>query len=122
MTEKNFFNGMNRPVDAVDLTEAEKKHVPVIVSPGSVKPGEPFEVSVAVGNTPHVMEPAHHIQWVELYAREDFLARIAFTPGFTKASATLTVVLEAAGRVTLRVIERCNIHGLWESTRDITVG
>ncbi|MCK4928598.1 MAG: class II SORL domain-containing protein [Methanosarcinales archaeon] len=122
MEEKNFFAGMNHPANAAELTDAEKKHIPVISSPGSVKSGEPFEVSVTVGSIPHVMEPAHHIQWVELYAGEKFLARVAFTPGFTKASATLTITLEVGGSVTLRAVERCNIHGLWENTADITVG
>lgn len=122
MEEKNFFDGMNHPANAADLTDAEKKHIPVIGSPDSVKPGEPFDVSVTVGSIPHVMEPAHHIQWIELYADEKFLGRVALTPGFTKAIATLTVVMEATGSITLKAIERCNIHGLWENTRDITVG
>ena len=67
------------------------------------------------------MEPAHHIQWVELYAGENFLARVALTPDYTKANATLTVVLEEVVIITQRGMERCNIHRLWENTRDITV-
>lgn len=121
MTEKNLLDGMNRPEDMANLNETEKKHVPVIESPEGVKAGESFEVSINVGSIPHVMEPAHHIQWVELYAGENFLARVELTPGFTKANATLTVSLEAAGGTTLRVVERCNIHGLWENSRDIKV-
>jgi superoxide reductase len=122
MTEKNFFDGMNRPGNAADLTEAEQKHIPVIVAPGSVKSGEPFEVNLTVGIIMHVMEPAHHIQWIDLYAGENFLTRIEFTAGFTKAKAAVTLVMATAGNVTLRAVERCNIHGLWENTRVITVG
>ena len=64
------------------------------------------------------MEPVHHIQWVELYAGEKFLARVALTLGYTKANTTLTVVLEEVVSVTQRGMERCNIHRLWENTRD----
>lgn len=122
MTEINFFDGMNRPGNAEDLNETEKKHIPLIAAPGSAKSGEPFDVNVTVGSIMHVMEPAHHIQWVDLYAGENYLARVEFTPGFTKAKATVTLVLPTPGNVTLRAVERCNIHGLWEHTKDITVG
>ncbi|MCK4937741.1 MAG: class II SORL domain-containing protein [Methanosarcinales archaeon] len=113
---------MNHPANAEDLTDAEKKHIPVISSSDSVKPGEPFEVSVTVGSIPHVMEPAHHIQWIELYANEEILGKVSLTPGFTKATTTLTVVMETTGIITLKAIERCNVHGLWENTKRIIAG
>lgn len=122
MEDKNFFDGMNHPANAEDLTDAEKKHIPVISSSDSVKPGEPFEVSVTVGSIPHVMEPAHHIQWIELYANEEILGKVSLTPGFTKATTTLTVVMETTGIITLKAIERCNVHGLWENTKRIIAG
>ena len=64
------------------------------------------------------MEPVHHIQWVELYAGENFLARVALTSNCRKANATLTVVLDKVVSITQRGMERCNIHRLWENTRD----
>ena len=68
------------------------------------------------------MEPVHHIQWVELYAGENFLARVALTLGYTKANSTLTVVLEEVVSITQRGMGRCNIHRLWENTRDRSLG
>jgi len=61
------------------------------------------------GSIPHVIEPVHNIQSVELYADENFLARVVLPSGYTKVNATLTLVLEAVER-TLRGMERCNIH------------
>jgi desulfoferrodoxin-like iron-binding protein len=69
------------------------------------------------GSILHVMEPAHHIQWVELYVGENFRVRVALTPGYTKVNSTLTLVLEAVESITQRGMEQCNIHRLWENTR-----
>ena len=119
MREKSLFCGINKPKDPKNLSELEKKHVPVIKAPDAVKAEEPFEVTVEV---PHAMEEKHHIQWIELYSRGNFLARIDLTPVFTKAQATVIVVRGPGhGKTTLRAISRCNLHGLWEGIREITV-
>lgn len=121
MAEKNFFLGMNRPEDSSNLNETEKKHIPVIKAPDNIKAGEPFEVTVTIGTIPHVMDPAHHIQWIDLYAGENYLAKVILTPGLTKPRTTLTVVLDSLGKTSLRAVERCNIHGLWENISTISV-
>ncbi|MBE0524238.1 MAG: class II SORL domain-containing protein [Methanosarcinales archaeon] len=121
MAEKNFFLGMNKPEDSVNLNETEKKHTPVIEAPDNIKAGEPFEVTVIVGTILHVMEPAHHIQWIDVYAGENYLTKVVFTPGFSKPKATLTVVLDSIGKTSLKAVERCNIHGMWENTKNISV-
>ncbi|MFQ5974823.1 MAG: class II SORL domain-containing protein [Candidatus Hydrothermarchaeales archaeon] len=120
--EKGLFCGINLPKDIENLTELEKKHVPVIDAPDKVKAGEPFKVTVTVGSIPHVMEQGHHIQWMDLYSGKNFLAKVLFTPVFTKAEATITLVKGGAHKTsTLRAIERCNLHGLWEGNKDIVV-
>ena len=122
MAEKGLFCGMNKPADASNLTEPEKKHVPVIECPDTVKAGEPFEVKVKVGSIPHVMDEGHSIQWIELFSGENFLTRIDLTPVFTKAEVTVTLVKAGKHRKSiLRAVERCNLHGQWEATREITV-
>lgn len=122
MAEKGLFCGINKPKDEKNLSEMELKHVPVIEAPDSVKAGEPFQVSIKVGSIPHVMEEGHHIQWIELYSRGNFLARVDLTPVFTKAEVTVTLVKgEVHKATTLRAIERCNLHGMWEGIKEISV-
>ena len=84
MTDKGPFCGINEPADPANLTEAEKKHIPVIECPDTVKAGEPFQVTIKIGEIPHVMEEGHHIQWLELYSGRNYNARIDLTPVFTR--------------------------------------
>lgn len=124
MTEKGLFCGINHPKDPGQLTEMEQKHIPVIVAPSEVKAGEPFTATIKVGGIPHVSEEAHHIQYIEVYFGSNFYARIDLTPVFTTPEVSLSLVRHGKGSHkagTLRVIERCNLHGLWEATREITV-
>ncbi len=120
--EKGLFCGINRPKDAANLSELEKKHVPVIESPDKVKAGEPFNVTVKIGSIPHVMEQGHHIQWIDIYSSENFLAKVLLTPVFTRAEVTVTLVKGGAHKTSkLRAVERCNLHGAWESSKVLVI-
>ena len=122
MPEKGFFCGINRPKDSSNMTETEKKHMPVIECPNTVKSGEPFQVRISIGEIPHVMEEAHHIQWIDVYSGENFNARIDLTPAFTKPEVTVTLLKDGKHRKsTLRVVERCNLHGQWEALKEINI-
>ncbi len=124
MSEKGLFCGINAPKDSSNLTEMEKKHIPLIDAPDEVNPGEPFHVTIKVGEIPHVMEEAHHIQWLEVYFGSNYIARIDLTPVFTQPEVTISLVRHGKGTHdvgTLRVVERCNIHGLWEAKKEIRV-
>lgn len=122
MTEKGMFCGNNKPKDPANMTELEKKHTPIIECPDSVKAGEPFQVRINVGEIPHVMEEGHHIQWIDVYSGQNFNARIDLTPVFTKPEITVTLLKGGKHRTgTLKVIERCNLHGQWEASKEITV-
>jgi len=104
------------------MTETEKKHTPFIECPDTVKSGEPFQVKIRIGEIPHMMEVGHHIQWIDIYSGQNFNERIEFTPEFTRPEVTVTLVKGGKHRTsTLRVIERCNLHGQWEATKEITV-
>lgn len=122
MGEKGLFCGINTPADPDNLNEMEQKHMPVVDCPDTVKAGEPFKVSIKVGSIPHVMEEAHHIQWLEIHFGRNFYERIDLTPVFTLPDVTVTLVKHAKHKTsTLRVVERCNMHGLWETTREVAV-
>lgn len=122
MAEKGLFCGLNKPADPANMTEIEKKHTPVIDCPAGVKSGELFEVKIKIGEMPHVMEEGHHIQWLDIYFGLNFNERVQFTPVFTRPEVCVTLVKGGKHETsTLRVIERCNLHGQWEATKEITV-
>lgn len=104
------------------MTDLEKKHTPVIECPDSVKAGEPFQVRINIGKIPHAMEEGHHIQWIDVYSGQNFNTRIDLTPVFTKPEITITLLKGGKHRTgTLKVIERCNLHGQWEASKEITI-
>ncbi|MBF0320973.1 MAG: superoxide reductase [Nitrospirae bacterium] len=122
MPEKSLFCGMNKPADPANMTETEKKHMPVIECPDAVKAGEPFKVHIKVGEIPHVMQEGHSVQWIDVYSGSNFQVRVDLTPVFTAADVTVTLVKGGTHRTsTLRVVERCNLHGQWEAVKQITV-
>jgi len=99
--------------------EANPAHTPVISAPDSVKAGEPFTVTVTVGQTPHPSLPEHSVQWIGLYAGDVELARITLTPVMTRPVVTFTVVLEES--TTLRALEQPNHSAAWEASKTINV-
>jgi superoxide reductase len=113
--------GINEPKDKGNLTDLEKKHFPVIEAPEKVKKDESFEVKIEVGRLlAHPNESAHFIEWIELYCGDTFLGRVGYSGGVSYPEAVFKVKLSHA-HGPLRVWEKCNLHGLWESTKEIIV-
>ena len=116
---------VNQPADPKALTDLEKKHVPVIEAPDTVKAGQPFEVTVHVGKLlAHPNEPEHHVEYIELYKGYVFLARAALAGATTEPKVTFSIKLDpaiAAEDGVLRAFEKCNMHGVWVSTKPIAV-
>jgi superoxide reductase len=115
-----------------------EKHVPVIECPDQVKAGESFAVTVTVGKEiAHPNTTEHHIRWIALYfhgegdkfpyqlGQADFTAHgesVAGAnqgPAYTHPRATIWVKLSEPG--VLYATSYCNIHGLWQSSREIAV-
>jgi superoxide reductase len=124
--DQSLFETINRVKDASNKTPLEKSHAPVITAPATVKAGESFTVEVSVGQVVHPMGPAHWIEYIELNIGNEPAGRIDFEPkGYLHPKATFNVVLTKesapAGKVTLITHQRCNLHGYWEGTLDITV-
>jgi len=121
MAQTNLFVGVNEPADPSNLTGLEKKHMPVIEAPAKVKKGQCFEISVEVGKLQaHPNEPAHFIEFIDVYADETFLARVDLTAALSCPKVTLCFSLPFAAKE-LRAYERCNIHGVWLGTKPIKV-
>lgn len=117
--DPDLFQGINRVGDPAKKSLLEKKHAPVIEAPDRVKPGEAFAVTVTVGEVLHPMVAGHYIQYVELFAGNAPAGRVAFRPGFNASKATFNLVLDKP--VTLVAREYCNLHGLWESRKEIAL-
>ncbi len=115
-----------------------EKHVPAIESPASAKKGEWITVNVTVGKEiAHPNTTEHHIRWIALYFKpqnEKFpcqLAKCDFDahgesvqgPNTSTISTNSTVVcaFKTDKPGVLMAVSYCNIHGLWESAREIAV-
>lgn len=121
--ETSFFCQVNHPKDPANLTDLEKKHTPVISAPAQFKAGETTEVTVEIGKLlAHPNEPGHFIEWVDLYANYVFLARLSLTAVTTAPVLKAQVVIpHGLPQATLRAFARCNLHGVWEATKDISI-
>jgi superoxide reductase len=115
-----------------------EKHVPVIEVADSVKKGEEVKVKVSVGKEiAHPNKTEHHIRWIEVYfkpvdskfpyqiGRFEFAAHGESTQGadssgiYSKPEVAVTFNTEKTG--TILATSLCNIHGLWESSKELTV-
>lgn len=103
---------INKP--SAEAGATGEKHTPVLNIAGEAKPGATVQVTVDVGEGKHPNEAGHFIQWVELRINELPIARAEFSAGITRPVVTFNVVLPTEP-VTLTAIERCNMHGIWES-------
>jgi superoxide reductase len=117
----------------------KEKHVPVIDAPLTAKKGENIKVTVSVGKEiPHPNTTEHFIAYIGVYflpAGEKFpyeLGRFSFgahgassqgpntSTVFTHPEITLTFKTDKAG--TILASSQCNIHGLWQGSKELSVG
>ena len=111
--------GVNMVEDTDNMSDLEKKHIPVISARDSVKKDEWFEVTVEVGKyLEHPNETKHYIEFIELYADHTYLTRIDFTPEKAKPMVKVMVKLDHIHKK-LRAFARCNIHGMWEGHKSL---
>lgn len=105
------------------ITKVES-HTPRIEAPDKVRVGEPFKLVIRVGPHPNTVQ--HSIRYIEVFFKEEgrvfnpiTLAKIELTPGYADPDVSLILRLKKSG--ILYVIEYCNLHGLWEARKAITV-
>jgi superoxide reductase len=123
------------------LQEADwktEKHVPVIECPDQVKANELVQVKVSLGKEiAHPNTTAHHIRWIQLFFHpegEKFtyqLGNFVFSAHgeSTEGPDTSTVYthhevstsFKTGKPGTLYALAFCNIHGLWQSQKQIQV-
>ena len=130
---------MKRLGDYVKVADwKQEKHVPVIECPDAVKSGEAFEVRTTVGKEiTHPNTTEHHIRWIRLFFQPEggtvsyhvgtfeFCAHGESSEGpntgpiHTNSQSSATLNITKPGVLT--AISFCNIHGLWESSKEITL-
>lgn len=115
-----------------------EKHVPVIECPDTVKSDEMFEVRVTLGKEiSHPNTTIHHIRWIQLFFKPEggkfsyqvgnfeFAAHGESTEGADKGPVYTHHQVVASMKIkepgTLHAAAFCNIHGLWENAKDITL-
>lgn len=115
-----------------------EKHAPVIEAPERVKAGEWVTISAVIGKEiAHPNTTEHHIAWIALHFVPDGakvsyeLGRFEFSahgqsaggpnlgPVFTDSCVTVRAKFTLPG--TLFATSYCNIHGLWESSKALTL-
>ncbi len=113
-----------------------EKHVPVIECPDEVNAEEMFEVKVSLGKEiTHPNTTEHHIRWIQLFFKPEGdkfsyqIGNFEFTahgesvdgpntgPIYTHHSVTAGINITKPG--TIIATSLCNIHGLWEDTKEI---
>jgi superoxide reductase len=117
----------------------KEKHVPVIECPSEVKAGENLEVKVSLGKEiAHPNTTEHHIRWISVFFHPEgdkftyqighfeFSAHGESTEGPNKGPVyidhKITTWLKTNKPGTIYALALCNIHGLWEGTKEITLG
>ena len=116
----------------------KEKHVPVIECPDKMKSGEIFHLKVTLGKEiAHPNTTAHHISWISLYfypdgekfpyqiARCEFSAHGASVQGPDTSTVythhKVTAWMKTSKPGVIFAVSLCNIHGLWEYSRQIKV-
>ena len=115
-----------------------EKHVPVIDAPAKVKKGEVFRVTATVGKeVAHPNKTEHHIAWIDVYfhptnekfpyhiGRAEFCAHGASVQGpdmssvYTHHEVSLSFKTDKPG--VIFASSYCNIHGLWQSSKELGI-
>lgn len=115
-----------------------EKHVPVIDCPDTVPADEMFDVNVSIGKeVAHPNTTEHHIVWIGLFFKpedDNFtydIGQFSFNahgasvrgpdtgPVYTHHGVTARMKTSKPG--TLYASSYCNIHGLWEGSKEISL-
>ena len=115
-----------------------EKHIPAIEAPDKIKKGEFFNITVSVGKEiAHPNTTEHHIRLIEVYflpdgekfpyeiGRFEFSSHGESTLGpntstvFTHPECMLKFKTDKPGSIMSS--SYCNIHGLWENLKKISI-
>ena len=115
-----------------------EKHVPVIECADTVEADEIFEVKVGIGKeVAHPNTTQHHISWISLFfhplnekfpyqiGHYEFSAHGASAEGADTSTIYTHHIVTASFKTskpgTILALSLCNIHGLWQSSKEINL-
>jgi superoxide reductase len=109
---------IKKPADSNNLTEGDKKHVPIIkiVKECGLVDGGCIDAHIKVGEILHVMEDKHYITYIDVYLDYNFIGRYHLVP--EKVNPVLGIHLKVSNGK-LIALENCNVHGRWVSEAEI---
>ena len=96
--------------DLDNATEAELKHTPnvrVIDHPDS----QVLYITIGLNGLSHPQTEEHFIQWIRVYIADELFWDIRFDPGDSPEDS---VEIRRTPDV-VRILARCNLHGIWET-------
>lgn len=116
----------------------KEKHVPVIGCPDQVKAGEIFPVNITLGKEiTHPNTTEHHIRWISVYFRpedENFTYQVGHfefsahgesakgaNQGSVYTNHEVTISLKVSKPGVIYATSLCNIHGLWQSEKELRI-
>ena len=111
-------DAIKTPADENNLTELEKKHIPVIVvvKKCGLIPEGCTDVHAKMGEIMHPMLREHFINHIDFYIDKKFIARAQLAPENVNPAAGLHLKV-SSGK--LSVVELCNVHGVWIKETDL---
>lgn len=115
-----------------------EKHVPVIECDDQARKGEMFDVKVFLGKeVAHPNTTEHHIKWIQLFFKPEggkfayqvgnyeFCAHGESVEGADKGPVhthhSITTSMKVTSPGKLLSLSYCNIHGLWEYSKEISL-
>lgn len=137
MTENFEGNEMKKFGEVIQEADWKiEKHVPVIECADTVKADEMFEVKVGLGKEiAHPNTTEHHISWISLFfhpegekypyqiGHYEFTAHGASITGPNTSSIYTHYVVTTSFKTnkpgTILALALCNIHGLWQSAKEL---
>lgn len=114
MPIENFENepdAVRMPSDPENPDETEKEHIPVIEVKrecGLDSDIPCIDVHVRVGETMHVMESEHLIDFIDLYINKRYVTRISLTRKVLYPAARFHLNVDEG---VITALARCNVHG-----------
>ncbi|MCM8820033.1 MAG: hypothetical protein NC925_04465 [Candidatus Omnitrophica bacterium] len=105
-------DAIKKPADPNNLSELERKHIPVlkIERKCGLVDSDCLDVNIKIGELTHPMQQQHFIMYIDIYLDKNFIARYHLTP--EKLNPALGIHIKVnSGK--LLVLENCNLHGRW---------
>lgn len=103
---------IKEPKDVNNLTELEKKHIPVItvIKKCGLIPDGCQDAHIKIGEIQHPMLAEHSILHIDFYIDNEYISRFVLTPEKLNPAVSLHLKAET-GKLT--AIDLCNLHGAW---------